>query len=98
MKDWEEGDTCYYWGKSEEAQPKKGTVRYLSIIEDTCLVESESGEMFYTSRKKIYTLQEIYERKMQEFYEKYGEAKIEVEWCKVAISDLQRYYEKEINK
>lgn len=98
MKEWKEGDTCYYWGKSIETTPRKGTITYISTITDTCRVKTETCDEFYASSDKLYTLQEIYERKMETFHNKLEEAKQVEEFYKNAISDLQRYYEKEINK
>lgn len=98
MKEWEKGDTCYYWGKSIETTPRKGIIEYTSTITDTCRVMTEAGDSFYASSDKLYTLQEIYEKKMEMFHNKLEEAKQVEEFYKNAISNLQRYYEKELNK
>lgn len=98
MKKWKEGDACYYWGKSIETTPRKGTIVYTSTITDTCRVKEDTGYELYASSDKLYTLQEIYERKREIFHNKLEEAKQVEEFYKNAISNLQRYYEKELNK
>ena len=99
MKEWKEGDTCYYWGKSNETTPRKGTINYISKINrDICEIKTKTGSTFYTSLSHIYSLQEIYEMKLKKFHTELEKVKTTEIFYKNAISDLQRYYEKEVNK